>query len=94
MLNISVAEDQNIVDLAVEQTGSVEGLFALVSRNGLSLNSPVSPGDKLVWNEALENSIVTEWWAHERGGERLATNERLIADEGLAFSSGFDVGFA
>jgi hypothetical protein len=36
--NVKVYKDQNIVDLALQEYGSIEGLVAFAERNGLALD--------------------------------------------------------
>lgn len=94
MSNVTVAAEQNLFDLGLEQSGSVEGAFALAANNGLSMNEPMREGAIINVGVQAENFVVLDWWRREKAGERLATGEQGLEDSGLAFSEDFDNGFA
>ena len=42
-------EGQCLVDIALAATGSVEGVWALALRNGLSVTGEISHGAEIAW---------------------------------------------
>jgi len=47
MQSVVIQSGQNVVDLALQETGSIEGLVALLNLNGLAINSVLVPGNEL-----------------------------------------------
>lgn len=43
--NVKVYKDQNVVDLALQEYGSVEGLIKLSKRNDLDIDEDPAPGN-------------------------------------------------
>lgn len=60
MDSVVVIEQQSILDIAIQQYGSVEGVVNLITDNAnLTFNSNITPGLKLVVsNEAIDTDIV------------------------------------
>jgi hypothetical protein len=70
-----LSEGQNIIDLAVQETGSVEGLISLVKRNGLSVNSRMNAGDEYEVNEDDVSDEQTKRYFDQRN-IRINTGEK------------------
>jgi len=64
MRQVIVQQGQTIVDIALQEYGSVEGLFALLEANQtLDLDSQLEPGQKvLVREEDVVNSDIVNYY--------------------------------
>ena len=63
---IAIAKDrQNLVDLALMLTGSVEGVWALAERNDLSVTDWLTHGQRIKWDETdvVDPSVVERYAA-------------------------------
>lgn len=63
---IAIAKDrQNLVDLALMLTGSVEGVWALAERNSLSVTGRLTHGQQIKWDETdvVDPSVVERYAA-------------------------------
>ena len=63
---IAIAKDrQNLVDLALMLTGSVEGVWALAERNDLSVTDCLTHGQRIKWDETdvVDPSVVERYAA-------------------------------
>jgi len=64
MKQVIVQQGQTIVDIALQEYGSVEGLFAFLEANqNLDLDSQLEPGQKvLVREEDVVNSDIVNYY--------------------------------
>jgi len=64
MKQIIVQESQTIVDIALQELGSVEGLFALLDANpDLYLDSELDAGQKVLVNESdIVNQDIVNYY--------------------------------
>lgn len=64
---MKVQDGQCIVDAALVLTGSVEGIVALASRNGLSPSQSLSPGSDLVVlpEDVVDSNVLNRYAVQE-----------------------------
>lgn len=60
MKTITVSRKQNIVDVCLQVYGTTQLLFQLAKDNGLSIDSDISTGQTLVYDETLGDKLVLE----------------------------------
>ena len=60
MRTIKVNQGQNLLDIALQEYGSTEGVINLVFDNSLDINSPLAGGDELVIddNKVINAEVV------------------------------------
>jgi hypothetical protein len=86
--NIRVLPDQDVVDLALQYSGHVEGLIDLLSANGMALNDDVT-GALLVRSRVADRTVVAYYEktnyvvASTTRGSSLAANA-IVTEEGFA----------
>lgn len=84
MGKLVVIEQQSMLDVAIQQYGSVEGMVNLINDNtdlGLTLNSNLTPGLKLnITNDAVDVDIVNYF----------KRKQLLIATKGTQVAGDFD----
>lgn len=58
METVAVKPGQNIYDIAVQETGSIEGVKQIRKLNGFSFTQDINPGDKVqVSGEAVRKDV-------------------------------------
>jgi len=58
MAEYRVNSKQSLVDLSIQLYGSTEYLYKLASENGLQIDSDISPGTVLVYDDSIGDLIV------------------------------------
>ena len=68
MKQVIIQEGQSLVDVALQELGSIEGLFALLGANpGLDLDSDLEAGQKVLVNESdIVNQDIVDYY-HRKG---------------------------
>lgn len=91
MSNITVRYGQNLADVSIMATGSVEGLFDLCELNALMPDASLNIGQSLSKPEANDADMLL--YLNEENVV-VATGESYAEDGSGAFSSGFSLGFS
>lgn len=81
---VKVGSDQNIVDLAIQEYGSVEGLVAFAERNGLGVDRDPETG-ALVEVETSEVVVATT--------REFYKNQNIVVTTGKVYDNIFDETF-
>jgi len=53
-----VQEGQNTVDIAIQETGNIEGLVEICRLNGLSVTAELLPGQEVIPSDVKDRPIV------------------------------------
>lgn len=75
MKNIVISENQNIIDVAMQEYGSLEGLLTFARLNGLALDEDLVSGTNLIVDEA---EIVNKQLQSLFENRRVNTGTELI----------------
>jgi len=77
--NLKIADDQNIIDVAIQTTGSAEGLFKVINlnENVESVDHVFEFGDEILFDETapLDIQVLN---SYEKNKITLATGEEEI----------------
>lgn len=65
-MEISTVTGQSPLDLAIQGTGSIEGVFRLAEAAGISITDELSPGMTIPVPLPLADSQVAEYYASRR----------------------------
>ena len=77
---ITVLNNQSLLDIAVQYTGTIENAFKIAVANGLSLTDELQPGAQLIIPADVEmNSDVVNYFAGK--GIQPATGFNFIESE-------------
>ena len=76
-VEIAAQPNQNIYDLAIQQYGSIEGVFLLVKNNNISLSTKVEVGFNLDATGEPVVKLVYKWF---RSKANPATGSEIIVD--------------
>ena len=91
MKKIIVCEGQNILDICIQEYGSVEALVQLAIDNDLRIDADLTAGQELVINsDHILNTRLVDFFIKE--GEKINTGsyEDVTDDEGGIFDNTFD----
>lgn len=79
-MKTTAREGQCLVDIALAATGSVEGVWALALRNGLSVTGEISHGAEIAWEaEDVADARVAGKYASEGICPATAVSEKTLA---------------
>ena len=79
---ITVLNNQSLLDIAVQYTGTIENAFKIAVANGLSLTDELEPGEQLIIpaDEEMNNDVVSYFSAKGiQPATGLTENDLLIA---------------
>ena len=79
---ITVLNNQSLLDIAVQYTGTIENAFKIAVANGLSLTDDLEPGAQLIIHADVEmNSDVVNYFSAKgvQPATGLTENDLLIA---------------
>ena len=79
---ITVLNNQSLLDIAVQYTGTIENAFKIAVANGLSLTDELQPGAQLIIPSDVEmNSDVVSYFSGKgiQPATGLTENDLLIA---------------
>ena len=74
---ISVMPNQNIYDISIQEYGSVEGIFNLVTENDLGLSTIVEVGSTLNANSEVINKKIANYY---KTHSAPATGNKILLD--------------
>lgn len=84
MSKVTVRQHQTIWDIAIQETGSVDAAFAIVRRNGMDINTPLSVGQVLHVDAPVADAAVVEHYRQQGirpvNGLRPEEQAKLPAD--------------
>ena len=80
MSKVTVRQHQTIWDISIQETGSIEAAFAIVARNGIDINTPLSVGQVLHVDSPVVNVAVVEHYRQQgiRPANGLSLQELAI----------------
>ncbi len=79
-MKTTAREGQCLVDIALAATGSVEGVWALALRNGLSVTGELGHGTEIAWEAGdVTDARVAEKYAAEGICPATAVSEKTLA---------------
>lgn len=79
-MKTTAREGQCLVDIALAATGSVEGVWALALRNGLSVTGETGHGTEIAWEAGdVVDARVAERYATEGICPATAVSEKVFA---------------
>lgn len=83
MKTITVNRKQNIVDVCLQVYGTTQLLFKFADDNSLEIDSDISAGDELVYDETLGDKLVIE--KIQRQDLRMINplNPEILVTEGI-----------
>lgn len=95
MKRYKVKEAQNIIDLAIQESGSVEGVFDLITNNDLgNINVRVNFGDEILINSAAPTDInIRDFYAKRQALITTADfeQENQLGDFNNDFNNDFTI---
>jgi hypothetical protein len=80
MANITVKPGQNLVDIAIINLGSAQGLFALANLNGLGVTDDLVVGQVLLLPDVIDKRIKKVFDSNVEKNGYLATSQDVIMD--------------
>jgi len=81
---ITVLQGQNLLDIAVQHTGSTEAVFLLAMENGLGITDELTPG--MVLNPVpVQNRRVRNYFANNNLKPATAITADDMIEEGIEF---------
>jgi hypothetical protein len=86
MITATVQQGQSLMDMAIQHTGDMAGLFEIAKANGISITTEILPGARLNIPPALNKDAV-KYFAEKQ--ITIATDEEI--SEGAAQNGG--IGF-
>jgi hypothetical protein len=92
MSNLASAYGQNIVDISIMATGSVEGLFDLCQANNLMPDADIAIGQILVIPDAVDSDMLV--YLGEENITIATGQDYTVTATARAFSAGFSGGFS
>lgn len=79
-MKTTAREGQCLVDIALAATGSVEGVWALALRNGMSVTGELGHGTEIAWEAGgVTDARVAEKYAAEGICPATAVSEKTLA---------------
>lgn len=81
-METKVLDGQSTIDIAIQTGGSVESVFDLAIKNGLSITDSLSPSQVLT-TPVVTNALVLEYYNMK--GLRPATDTDSEAEQGIEF---------
>ncbi len=89
-----ISAGQSLVDVALQELGSVEALFALADANGLAITDALRPGQALsIPDAAVALPDVAAYFVQR--GQRINTNNASAVDDETPIEAGiFDETYA
>lgn len=100
---ITVEHGQNLIDIAMQEYGSIIGLRLIIDDNNMSFDDSLQPGRELLIRKELvpnpddstnagfyQDSVVQKNYMLSQ--KQINTSDKWI-EEGRAYSSGFSFGF-
>ena len=81
-MKVIVLNNQSLIDVAIQHTGTIENAFKIAVANGLSLTDDLEPGEQLIIPEDVEmNSDVVNYFSAKgiQPATGLTENDLLIA---------------
>lgn len=83
MKTIVVDRKQNLVDVCLQVYGTTQLLYQFAQDNGLEIDSDISMGDQLVYDETLGDKLVIEE-TQKRGLVMInPINPEMLVTEGI-----------
>ncbi|WP_165044643.1 hypothetical protein [Dysgonomonas sp. ZJ709] len=79
---IKVKDNQTLIDVAIQASGSIEGIFDLAVKNDLSITDYLEPGQELVDPDIIERQITDFFYVK---GLIPATEDRGLLQEGIEY---------
>ena len=83
-----VQQGQSILDVALQQCGSIEAIFEMAALNSISVTDDLLAGNSLVMPEAKDGKVVSYYSINRVTPATAVTANDLmhtIADEGIEF---------
>lgn len=75
-----ISDGQCLIDLAIQETGGLEGLFALAELNGIEIGGTLTAGQETqITPEIISNPAQVKYFA-DRGLRINASNSNSLAD--------------
>ena len=83
-MQITVQSRQTLLDIALRECGSAEGVFALAQRNGLSITDTLEPGQilEIAAEDIADRQVAGHYKAN---GIMVATELTRSLQEGIEF---------
>ena len=81
-MEVIVLNNQSLIDVAIQHTGTIENAFKIAVANGLSLTEQLEPGAQLIIPEDVQmNNDVVSYFAAKgiQPATGLTENDLLIA---------------
>ena len=81
-MKVIVLNNQSLIDVAIQHTGTIENAFKIAVANGLSLTDELQPGAQLIIPEDVQmNNDVVNYFAAKgiQPATGLTENDLLIA---------------
>lgn len=91
-MEITVKNNQSIVDIAVQETGSAEGLFDLLKLNG-RLDLQLTSGTVLKLPNVISPKVIKFFKTSEEHEITVATFSIIPLDNNRSFSPSFSISF-
>jgi len=79
-----VLAGQNLSDISIQESGTIENLFEIAKKNGLSITEPLQSGTEIDVLQDLKKDVKTVNYYTNRG-LKPASGSSKIMEEGIEF---------
>lgn len=85
--SISIKADQTLIDIAIQEGGSVEALFDVAGRNGLSITDDLLAGGVYLKPALVVNESVVQKMSgiYPASGQKISETDLPINPEGIDY---------
>jgi hypothetical protein len=94
MRKVNLKSDQNIIDIAIQETGSIEGLIDIIKDNSavVNVNHVFKFGDKILVQEVAKDVNIKDYFAKRPNLFVSTTEEEINGDFNEDFNDDFGGG--
>lgn len=89
-MNVTVQDNQSIIDLAIQHCGSAEAAFDLAALNGISITDELAAGQTLQLPDVANKDIAKYYFDR---GIVPATGTAIDLDNGRTFDNSYNITF-
>ena len=87
--NMNTLSGQTLLDVSVQETGTVESVFDIAEKNDLSLTDDIEAGYEMFIDQVIDNAVVIDY----RSENRKPASGISTADINSVIGSGEGIGF-
>lgn len=73
---IKVLKGQSVIDIAIQELGSVEGVYTLATQNGISITDELVPGQEIQLPN-IQNKSISAYYANKAIKPATASTDQI-----------------